>query len=285
MFRFSNYGSWGAREKKTILWTFLCPKLAWPVQLTQTSNGPSQSKAAPTLFVFYENFHEAGCLSWGILPITRLPKERGFTSVPPQVWAGGTHGHGGGQGCSQETAPMLCSPCPSPRYRHGQALSPAQSSQTDCWKARNMSSPLVPLNWLWVALAKEGLCVKPKSAHLKSIIGLHVSLARALRGSKPTRVSLRYPLELDGYHTVYFCGVFCVSFFPWSAQGSPSHISSALRLLLYFLLRKEGTNTDWLITITMPCYAIAQTPEAWQTPRLGFLTFCAYEDICLCQFP
>ena len=32
----------------------------------------------------------------------------------------------------------------------------------------------------------------------------------------------------------------------------------------------------------MPCYAVAQTPEARQTPRLGFLTFRVYGDIYVC---
>lgn len=38
-------------------------------------------------------------------------------------------------------APMLCPPCSPPLYRHGQTLSPLQPSQTDCWEARNLSSP------------------------------------------------------------------------------------------------------------------------------------------------
>jgi len=100
-----------------------------------------------------------------------------------------------------------------------------------------------------------------------------------LGGSKPIRVSLSYPLEWDGYHAVYFCWVFLVSSFPWSTKGSWSHISSAQRLHLLFLWRNEGTNTDWLITVTIPCNAIAQTSEARQTPRVGFLTSTVYGDI------
>lgn len=49
---------------------------------------------------------------------------------------------------------------------------------------------------------------------------LHKPLVRALKGSKPARISLRYPLEWDGYHAVYFCRVFWVSSFSWSTQGS-----------------------------------------------------------------
>lgn len=65
---------------------------------------------------------------------------------------------------------MLCSPCSSPLYRHGQALSPLQPSQTGYWEARNLSSPPAPLDWLLPAPVKGGLCTKPESPHLKSII-------------------------------------------------------------------------------------------------------------------
>lgn len=82
-----------------------------------------------------------------------------------QAGAGGTHEHGGGGGCTDALLPGL-----SPLYRHGQALSSAQPSQTDCCEARNLSSPSAPLDWLLPALAKGGLRMQPKSPRLKSII-------------------------------------------------------------------------------------------------------------------
>lgn len=150
----------------------------------------------------------------------------------------------------------------SPLHRHRQALSPAQSSQAEIpdkggqkSKAEPFCSPRLAMTSN--AVIAKGLCMKPQSPHLKSII----------RAAQITRACLE-ALKTHPHFTEVPTGMRwlpCCLFLQsiWSILFPLEHFRILVSHIFCteatsFLFLEERGDGHRLITITMPCYATAQ---------------------------
>lgn len=166
---------------------------------------------------------------------------------------------------------MLCSPT-HPFCIDRQALSPVQSSQTDCWEARNL---LAPLDLPMTSTSKRGrVCIKPKCPHLKSVIIAAQTTCACLERLQTCSHFTAVPTGMRRLSCCLFLQSILGILFPLKhTRILVSHLFCTEATS--FLVKKGGD--EYRLTNNhhhaMLCYATAQTPEAWQTPRLGFLTY------------
>lgn len=127
----------------------------------------------------------------------------------------------------------------------------------------------------------KGLCVKPQSPHLKSIIRVVQITCACLEMLKTHPHFTEVPTGMRWLPRCLFLQSIRNILFPLEyVRTLVSHLFCTEATSFLFL--EERGDEHRLITITMMCYATAQAPEVQQTPRLGFLTSSVCVDIYVC---
>lgn len=124
----------------------------------------------------------------------------------------------------------------------------------------------------------KGLCMKPQSPHLKSIIRAVQITCACLEMLKTYPHFTEAPTGMRWLpHCLFLQSIRSILFPLEHVRTLVSHLFCTEATSCLFL--EERGDEHRLITITMPCCATAQAPEVRQTPRLGFLTSSICVDI------